>query len=184
MIELRCPESCQYLSAARSETAQRENELRGKELLEEGRMPYDLNNREKRLVDEIFDAIARAHRGVNGPKMSDLIDPEILDALENAIKNLETETSGIIYEHHAATPRIEEVSRRIRADLDQLAKGIIAEQRPKRSEMINALKFMRDKAQAHIRRNEGSQERRGFLRFVMLYVPWPEQETSRLIIAP
>ncbi len=184
MIELRCPESCQYLNIARSETAQRENELRGKELFEEGRMPHDLNRRERGIVDEIFDAIARTHRGLNGPGMGDLIDAEIFDALENAIKNLETETSGIIYEHHAATPRIEELSRRIRADLDQMARGIRAEDRPKRSEMIQALKFMRDKAQAHIKRNEGGQEPRSLLRFVSLYVPWPERETSSLIIAP
>ncbi len=183
MIELACPESCQYLNIARSETAQRENELRGKELLEEGRMPHDLNNRERGIVDELFDAIARVHRGLNGPQMSDLTDSEIADALENAIKNLETEASGIIYEHHAATPRIEEVSRRLRDELDQMAKRIRAEQRPKRSEMINALKFMRDKAQAHIKRNDG-QEPRSFLRFITLYVPWPEQQTSPLIIAP
>lgn len=184
MIELRCPESCQYLNIARKETAQRENELRGKEFLEEGRIPHDLNRREKHIVDEIFESIARAHRGLNGPTMSDLTDAEIFDALENAIKNLETESSGIIYEHHAATPRIEEVSRRIRADLDELAKHITPEDRPKRSEMIQSLKFMRDKAQAHLKRNEGGNEPRSLLRFVALYVPWPERETSSLIIAP
>ncbi|MEW6212580.1 MAG: hypothetical protein AB1631_29920 [Acidobacteriota bacterium] len=182
MIELRCPESCQYLNSARSESNERENELRTKELAEEGRAPMSLSQRELALVNLILESVVEAHRGHNGPTLSNLIDAEIFDALENALKNIETETSGIIYEHHASTPRIEDVSRRIRAALDDLAGRIIAEQRPKRSEMIQALRFARDEAAAHIKRSKESNDSRAFLRNIALYAPWPQEETSRLII--
>ena len=59
-------------------------------------------------------AIIAAQRGTDGMAIKDLLDKEALAAVETTIKNFETEESGVIYEHRAASPRIQEVSRRIR----------------------------------------------------------------------
>jgi hypothetical protein len=160
---------------------EREEELRAKELAEEGRTPVSLSRRELTLLHIILGSVVEAHRGHNGPTLGNLADTEIFEALENALKNVETEASGIIYEHHASTPRIEDISRRIRASLDNLAKRIVAEHRPKRSEMAQALRFARDEAAAYIKRNRES-DSRAFLRSIALYAPWPQEETSPLII--
>jgi hypothetical protein len=184
MIELVCPESCAHLTAARSQASERKAELRKRELTAEGRPPARLTNREMRLVDFIFQSIIKTQRGHNGSPVRNLIDSEVKEAVENAIKNFETEESGIIYEHHAATPRIEEVSRRIRASLADLARNVAAEWRPRRQEMLSALRYIASDSEAHIKRNPTDAASRDFLRFIALHIPWPEPQAETRIIMP
>jgi hypothetical protein len=115
--------------------------------------------------------------------LSDLDDREILAAVEITIKNLETEESGLIYEHRASSPRVEEVSRRIRASLDELIKETPAEDRLRRSDIIKALNFARDSIKSHIRRSAAEPDPpRSYIRYVSLFIPWPEEPTKSLII--
>src|SRR5437762_7809235 len=105
MIELACPETCSYLIEARSTASQRERLLLKKEAASNLR---DLRLPERALIalNVIEDAVVNTQRGVTGPALRDLNDAETVAALENAIKNTETEESGLIYEHSAASPRI------------------------------------------------------------------------------
>jgi hypothetical protein len=116
--------------------------------------------------------------------LSDLVDTEVLGAVETTIKNLETEQSGLIYEHRAPSPRVEEVSRRIRAALDELNIKMRAEDRLRRDEMIKALNFLRDTIKSHIRRDQAdpSGSARSYIRYIALFIPWPEEATKPLII--
>jgi hypothetical protein len=142
-----------------------------------------LNDRGLLALDEIQRAIVDAQRGVGPIAFRDLDDAAMLAAIENTIKNLETEESGLIYEHPAASARIGELSRRIREGLEGIAKEAPLEARPRRSEILRALNFIRLTADAHIRRAAGDPEAsRTFVRYLSLFYPWPEQATAPLIV--
>jgi hypothetical protein len=182
MIELACPESCSYLIEARTSASQREMALRRKETAADPR-DLTLNERAFIALDGIQRAIVNAQRGIGASAFRDLDDAEMLAAIENTIKNLETEESGLIYEHRAASPRTGELSRRIRDGLDEVAKEAPLEARPRRSEILKALTFMREAVDAHIRRAAGDPEgARTFMRYISLFYPWPEQATTPLIL--
>jgi hypothetical protein len=182
MIELACPESCSYLIEARSSASQRERLLFQKEAAAN---PRDLSLTERGLLalNIIEQAIVNTQRGVEGTALRDLTDEEILAGVENAIKNAETEQSGLIYEHSAASPRIAEVSRRIREALDAMSAEIPADARPRRGDALKALTFTREAVKAHTRRAAGDADAsRSYMRYVTLFSPWPEEATKPLIL--
>jgi hypothetical protein len=181
MLELACPEDCQYLRDGRAQAAERERAFHLKEIAEAKHKPEI----DKRLLPALYAidlGIVNAQRDKNAA-LSDIEDREILAAVENTIKNLEIEDSGLIYEHRASSPRVEELSRRLRAWLDELAKGAAAEDRLRRGDVIKALNYARDIIASHIRRNEsGSASSRSYIRYISLFIPWPEETTKPLII--
>jgi len=182
MIELACPESCSYLIEARTTVSQREMALRRKETEAD---PRDLRLSERGFValDAIQRAVVNAQRGIGAVALSYLDDAETLAAIEITIKNIETQESGLIYEHPAASQRIGELSHRIRDGLEELGKEVPAEARPRRSEILKALAFMREAVNAHIQRAAGNAEAsRTFIRYITLFYPWPEQSTAPLIV--
>lgn len=178
MIELACPESCQYLNDARAQVSEREGELRRND--ETFALAARENNERSLPVHiTIEDAIVKAHRGIDGEQVRDLKNAEIIESIENTIKNLQTEESGLVYEHHSSSRRVEEVSRRIRAALDELAEKMPAEFRPRRSEVIKILNVERAAVDLHVRRGE---EDDSYLRHISLFLPWPQEKTHPLII--
>lgn len=181
MMELACPESCQYLQEARDQTMERERAIRTKELMAEGKTRFDVDRRALEAVFRIYDAIAYAHRET----FHDLKDIDIAMAVENLIKNLETEDSGLIYEHHADSPRIQQMSRRLREALETKVGQELAPESLRRGDKMKALEMVLDDARAHIKRNqEQASESRSYVRYISLFVPWPEEATSPLIISP
>jgi hypothetical protein len=180
MLELACPDSCQYLRSARASAGEREHELLAKDPATARRLSASVSKRDLMLLYAIDDAIVGAHRGVEGPALRGLENEEIAAAAENAIKNLETEESGLIYEHRAGLPRVQELGRRIRARLDEANERAPADQRFRRDEMIKALSFVRDVAESHTRREGG--ETKSYIRYISLFIPWPEEVTKPLII--
>jgi len=182
MIELACPESCTYLIEARTTVSQREMALRRKETESDPRV-LSLTERGYVALDAIQLAVVNAQRGIGASAFRDLDDAETLAAIETTIKNIETEESGLIYEHRAASPRIGELSRRIREGLNEIANNVPAEARPRRSEVLKALNFMREAVNAHIRRAAGDPESaRTFIRYITLFYPWPAEAAKALII--
>ncbi len=181
MIELACPESCPYLVDARVSAGKRESALRAKEAITVTASDVTLNERALTSLEAIELAIVNAQRGVGSPAIHHIDDAEILAAIQNTIKNLETEESGLIYEHRAAIPRIDELSRRIRDGLDKF-EDIPAEERPRRSEILKALTFTRESVKAHGKRAAGDlAASRSYIRYISLFYPWPEEATRPLI---
>jgi hypothetical protein len=178
MIELACPESCPYLRDARSEVGQREAKLRSKDEVF-ANAARGITSRLVPILLSIESAIVNSQRGIDGTAMSGLKDSEILEAIENTIKNLETGQSGIIYEHPAVSARVEALSRRIKTQVEDLAAEIPAEVRPGHSDILKMLNVEHAAVGSHIKRNETDTS---YLRHIALFVPWPEQETRPLII--
>lgn len=182
MIELACPETCPYLIEARSSASERERMLLQKEVAAN---PRDLNLSERAVLalNVIEQAIVNTRRGIAGTALSDLNDAEILAAVENAIKNVETEESGLIYEHGAGSPRISQVSQRVREALNKMIEEIPAEARPRRSDILKALTFTRETVKAHIRRaGEDPHMSHSYMRYISLFYAWPKEATSQLIV--
>jgi hypothetical protein len=182
MIDLACPESCPYLVDARVSASKRESALRAKEATTITATDRTLNQRALTSLEAIELAIVNAQRGVGGPAIQGIDDAEILAAIQNTIKNLETEESGLIYEHRAAMPRIDELSRRMRGRLDAFEDSP-AEERPRRSEILKALTFTHESVKAHLKRADGDPAAsRSYFRYISLFYPWPEEATRPLIL--
>ncbi|HXG92126.1 MAG TPA: hypothetical protein VNN73_07105 [Blastocatellia bacterium] len=179
MIELACPETCSYLRDARDSAAERERIMREREAATEGRVIPQITERLLPILLMTESTIINTKRGLKGSAIEDLDDREALEAVENVIKNLQTEESGLIYEHTAANPRAEELSRRIRAALDELVARYGEQSPPRRGEIIQALEHIRGAIQSHIKRGE---DRRSFLRYIALFFPWPEEAAKPQII--
>jgi len=147
--------------------------------------PLDLKLNDQGFVslEAIERAIVNAVRGIGSPPYQGLDDSEILAAVENTIKNLETEESGLIYEHRGDAPRINELSRRIRAGLDEIGKDQPADARPRRSDILKALNFTRETVKVHLlRASDDAAAPRSFIRYISLFYPWPQEVTAPLII--
>jgi len=187
MIELACPDSCQYLRSAREQAIERERELQKKEAASASETPEarllaadsDIAPRLMPLVYVVDEAIVRTLRET----FRDLEDAEALAALDNAIKNFETESTGLIYEHRTSSPRIQTTSNNIRSMLEELAGKSGLEDRVTRADMIAAIKHVRYRVRRHLRRTEKEPgNSRGFIRQVALFYPWAVEATKPLII--
>jgi len=186
MIELACPESCQYLRSAREQAIARERELQSKEIAAatpaEARLlaaNLELAPQLMPLVYAVDGAIVRTLRET----FRDLDDLEALAALDNAIKNFETESTGLIYEHRTSSPRVQAVSDNIRSMLEALSRETTVEKRVTRSDMIAAIKYVRSRVSRHVKRTEDEPgNSRGFIRQVALFYPWAEDNSKPLII--
>ena len=182
MIELACPESCTYLIQARASSREREFALRQQETGSGGHV-INLNERGFVALDRIQRTIVEAQRGIGPLNFRDLDDASALAAIENTIKNLETEETGLIYEHRAVSTRIGDLSRRIREGLDEMANNTPPEIRPRRSEVSKALGFLRELVSSHISRAAGDPEAaRSFIRYLSLFYAWPTESTRPMII--
>ena len=179
MIELACPEGCAYLQSARDSVADREQQFRARESAARGEVLPEVTQRMLPALITIETGIVNAKRGIKGAAIDDLVDAEILAAVENLISNYRIEESGLIYEQTAATHRIEEVGRRIRAELDELGERYAAEHHPRRSEVLETLERVREMIESHKRRGEGE---RSYLRFISLFTPYPEEAAGPRII--
>jgi len=179
MTEIACPDSCDYLRSARAEAHERETVLRRKEAQAGGKLDTGLSEMAMAAAYLTDSAIAEASRGIGAPAIEDLKDFEVLAAIENAIKNLETQQSGLIYEHREAAPRVTELSRRIREKLSKSFEGE-SKFRLSPADAIRALKYIRDTVEAHSARPGA--DSRSYIRYVSLFVSWPEQKSQQLII--
>lgn len=130
------------------------------------------------LVFIVQSAILNAFRGAKAEPLRALKDSEILEAVDNAIKNLETEDSGLIYEHHAP-PRVDALSRGIREALDNIKERTPSESRFRRSEVLKVLSVVRALIDAHMRNGD---EDNSYLRHISLFVPWPAEMARPLVI--
>jgi len=181
MIELACPESCQHLRAARESEGHREREFRARELPFYGKMSPLLREKLVPALVSVDLAIVRAFREHREAGHLVIRDADVADALDNTIKNLETEDGGIIYEHRALSALVQDLGRRIRAALEELNERAEGEYLS-RGDMIKALGLTRDTVRAHLLRSGGAPDSRTYIRHVSLYSPWVNKEESNLII--
>lgn len=184
MLELACPETCRYLRDAREQSMVRDGRLRTRALFSEGAVAR--GKIDPRLLEAIYvieGAIVKVHRNRRATEFGNLTDQDVLTAIENAIRNLEIEQSGIIYEQTAQSPRIQEISRRVLESLESWqGRGEDAE-RLSPALKIQALNASRATIRAFMQRAESEPAARSsYLRHAALFAPWPDADQSSLVI--
>ncbi|MGH9829847.1 MAG: hypothetical protein ACREDR_42090, partial [Blastocatellia bacterium] len=112
-------------------------------------------------------AIVQARRS----HLKGITDKDILDAIENARKNLQTADTGLIYEHHAASPVVRELSRYIRDGIEEFNEEALSSQKVTTVDELNAFERLAEIVQIHIERGEDEQS---YLRSISVRVPWDD----------
>jgi hypothetical protein len=135
-----------------------------------------LATRQINAVDLIYWTIVQAQRNV----YQNLVDADVIAAVDNALKNLETEDAGLIYEHKEFSVVADDISQRIRTAFDKLSEDVPAELLPKRGDVIAALKFVAHTARMHSKPGEA----RSFLRFIAQFYPWKDAADGSPIVLP
>lgn len=169
MLHIGCPESCHYLKAGRESSLERSREFRLKYHGEAGRPFPKLTKEMADFLYFVESRIVMAQR----EQIRHLEDRDIAEAIETLIKNLQTQDSGIIYEHRALSERAQQLSRRLRADIESLSIDL------PRADMIDALASLRDLVRAHIERSNDPQ---AYLRARAILFPWERSDRDRLIL--
>ena len=157
--------------------SERDGELRARDLALD-RAIRNVTQRSLPLVFVVQSAILGAYRGVKGEPLNALKDAEILEAVANAKQNLETEDTGLIYEHQAP-PRVEALSRAIREALNDINERTPVESRFRQGEVLKLLELMHAWINAHMRTGEFDNS---YLRQISLFIPWPLEQTQPLIV--
>jgi len=178
MIELACPDTCGYLISAREHAKSREGEIISRQFAEMG-IKFNPNRTHMTLGIAVDEAIIAVQR----ESYTDLDDAEILAAIENAIKNMETAGTGLIYEHKDSSKRVQELSQGMRTHLDEVVAKFPRESRPRSLDVVEALKLIGNLVRAHIRSGE---DRQSYLRYIAMFHPWDGKEARgapRIVLA-
>lgn len=178
MIELACPDTCGYLISAREHAKTKEGDIVAKQFAEMG-IKFNPNRAHMTLGIAIDEAIINVQR----ESYKDIDDSEILAAIENAMKNMETAGTGLIYEHKDASRRVQELSQKMREHLDEVVGKFPPENRPRSLDVIEALKLIGSLVRAHIRAGE---DRRSYLKYIAMFHPWGKEKGAgepRILLA-
>jgi hypothetical protein len=128
VLEIDCPENCEYLKSGRSHEASQASarHYRTDHPLEQAKRARVLTNFEPVIV-ELQTLIALERKAVR-----DLKDADVADALDSMLKTLRTEEHGIIYETTSANLRAESLRRQFSSQIESF-------RYPKESEGIRIL---------------------------------------------
>jgi hypothetical protein len=181
VLEIDCPENCQYLQAGREREVQ-EYAKRIRNLSPE------TQSRNQRVLQNNQDAVARLEYALARERLlsRDLTDSDVADALDVLLETYRTEDNGILYEKTSEDLRVEAVRRELRAIVESLrnpdgneGKGIVD---PKSTRLqlraaIDCLEFIRSLVTAYLADRRSSSSYIDFLARVM-----PRNEQSGSIV--
>jgi hypothetical protein len=179
MIELNCPESCEFLKMARSREAGQEHKRFFRQADESVRQKYlRVLSRFQEPVSYLELLIAGERRGSRH-----LSDKDLTDALELIIATLKTEDSGLLYERASASLRVESLRRRLSEAVNFLRHPQEADQeRLLLKDAIDCLDLIRVFAASHFGGPAGPQRYVDFLARNTPRLPASTGSESRIII--
>ena len=183
ILEIDCPESCQYLITGR----QREIEDYGKRL-----RSLDANTQEKsqRIFQNYQEAVAQLEYTLSRERLlsHDLTDKDVAQAADVLLETYRTEENGVLYEKTSEDLRIEPLRKELRKIIESLrnpegneGKGIVDPQstRLTLSAAIECLEYLRFMVAAY----EGDRRSAsGYVDFLARVIP--RKETRSSIIMP
>lgn len=183
VLEIECPESCEYLKAGRErEAADYQKRLQS--------MDPTARQKHRQILFDYQNVIAHLEFAISRQRIlsRDLSDKDVVQAVDSLLETYKTEDSGLLYERTEENLRIESLRRRLREIVESFrnpggeeAKGIVD---PKNTRLqlgaaIDCLKFIRALAAAYLEdRNSGS----GYVDFLARIIP--REESQKSIIVP
>ncbi len=183
VLEIDCPESCEYLKAGR----EREAEDYTKHIRN---MDPAARDRYKRVLTDYQDVIARLEYALSRERIlsRDLTDKDVALAIEVLLETYRTEDKGILYEKTSDDLRVESLRMELRKIVESFrnpegneAKGIVDPQgaRLPLGGAIDCLEFVRSLAMAYSADHRSAS---GYVDFLARVIP--RTETRGSIILP
>ena len=147
ILEIDCPEDCQYLQVGRSHEAFHEN-------TRHLRSPDPVKQQARaRLLESFEHEIARIEYLLAQQRhaVRDLRDQDAADALDLLIRAYQTEDSGILYEQTSTDPRVEGVRRELRQGIEEMRHPKESRQAPLRlGDALACLGLVRELIGSHM----------------------------------
>jgi len=183
VLEIECPESCEYLKTGR----ERESEDYKKHIQ---RMDQTAQERHRKILYEHRNVVAHLEYVISRQRIlsRDLGDKDVVQAVDSLLETYRTEDTGLLYERTDDNLRIESLRRELREIIESYRnpegeekKGIVD---PKNTRLqlgaaIDCLKFIRTLATTYLEdRNSGS----GYVDFLARIIP--REEAQKSIIVP
>jgi hypothetical protein len=179
VVEIDCPETCQYLVVGRAHEAELEN---ARHL-----QSSDPRKREARArVLEHFEAVVARLEYVVGQRRRaarDLKDNDVAEALDLLLTTYRTEDKGVLYEAVAGRPGVEALRRELRDAVESMRHPKDTRYDSLRlADAIACLEFIRDLVASHIEtRRSGS----SYVDFLLRMVPRESAaDRAPLIVVP
>jgi len=179
VLEIDCPESCQYLQAGRSYEAKQEStrHLHSRDPKVEQARARVLDHFEPQVVRLEY-LVAEERRSAR-----DLKDRDVADAFDLLLQTYRTEENGILYERVSDHHQVESLRRRLREAVEELRRPKDAAQSVLRlSEAIACLEFVRGLVQSHIEARESPSSYVDFLARMLPRAGVIEQPGPSLIV--
>lgn len=179
MVEIDCPESCEYLKTGR----ERESEQEYRRFLRNADEPareryFRVLSRLEEVVVYLEILIAEERRAVR-----DLADTELLQALDLLIATLRTEDSGVLYERTSENLRVESLRRALAEELHSLRYPQQPDhERLHLKDAIECLALLRSMAASHIEAGAAPMSYVDFLARNMPRLRKGAQAESRIIV--
>ncbi len=184
VLEIRCPESCEYLKAGR----EREAEDHRKRLQN---MNPAIQERNQHALQDHQDVIARLEYTLSRERQAsrDLTDKDVAQAVDVLLDTYRTEDKGVLYEKTSNDLRVESLRRELRTVIESLRnpesrqgeEGIVDPQntRLQLGAAIESLEFIRSMVTAY----EGDRHSpSSYIDFLARMIP--QEETRSSIILP
>jgi len=183
VLEINCPESCEFLLAGRERDAQ-----------EFGKHVRNLDSsareRSRRVLLENQDTVARLEYAIAQARIlsRDLTDKDVAQAIDVLLETYRTEDKGVLYEKASDSLRVESLRRELRSVLESLrnpegeeGKGIVDPQstRLTLSAAIDCLDYIRSLVAAFMEDRHAVSSYVDFLARIT-----PRKETRSSIIMP
>ena len=182
VLEINCPESCQYLKAGR----EREGEEYRKHLKS---LNPTAQEKYKRIIVDCQDVIARLEYALSRERMlsRDLKDKDVVQAVDVLLETYRTEDKGVLYEKTSDDLRIESLRRELRQIIESFrnpegeeGKGIVDPQstRLQLGAAMGCLEFIRSLAKAYM---EDRRSESGYVDFLARVIPREEARSSIIL---
>jgi hypothetical protein len=183
MLEIDCPESCEYLKSGRQhETADYGRRLRG--------MDEAARERNIRVLTNHQDVISHLEYALSRERLQlkDLADLEVAGALDILLENYRTEDKGILYDKTSEDLRIDYLRRELKRVIESYrnpdgdkTEGIVntTSVRLQLGAAIECLEFIRSVIATYMEERHSAT---GYVDFLVRVTP--RRDTSTSIIAP
>ncbi len=179
VLEIDCPESCEYLKEGRAREVSQNymRHLRPQDSAKAARYQHALANLED-VIAHLELVIAEEKRASR-----DLTDSDVAEVMDLLLQTVRTEEKGIIYEHTSSNLRVEPLRRQLRDAIqrhrypeEQGREGI------KLRDAVDCLELIRDIAESHVRASSSPTAYVDFLRRLLPAQSRLEHGSSSLII--
>jgi len=183
VLEIDCPESCEYLKAGR----EREAEDYTKHIRN---MDQSARDRYKKVLTDYQEVIARLEYALSRERIlsRDLTDKDVAQAVEVLLETYRTEDKGILYERTSDDLRVESLRMELRKIIESFrnpegneAKGIVDPQstRLPLGGAIDCLEFVRTLAIAYMADHHSAS---GYVDFLARVIPRTEARGGSIIL--